>query len=204
MGDVPDFLKQDQAEEAARPHDLTELAPLVTLMKEQKAEVERLKAELEEAEAAYKKTAQQDVPAVMNYVGYSAIELASGERVKVKEDAAVSVPEDKEAAFFKFLADRGDQDIIKLQFAFPRMPAAKRQLLFDLLDANEFEFEFKEGVHPQTLKSYFKKLLGVGEEDREEGIQAGKYVHPDVVRDFTQIFVYYVTSITAPKVKQSL
>jgi hypothetical protein len=196
--DVPDFIKQDQEEERD-PLSLNDLAPLVQLFKEQKAEVERLTAELEVAEQALKRTGRDDIPEIMRYVGYTEITLASKEKVKVKEDASVSVPDIKEEEFFKFLADRGDQDIIKLNFAFPRMATVKRQLLMDLLDANDFEFTFKEGVHPQTLKSYFKKLLGVGEEDRAEGIRNGKYVHPDIVKPFTEMFIYYTTSITAPK-----
>lgn len=202
MSDVPAFIKDDQKEESN--YDLSNLEPLIEQFKIQKAEVDRLETLLAIANEAFKKTAREEIPEIMNYLGYSELKLKTQEKLRVKEDASVSVPDDKESAFFTFLAERGDQDIIKLHFAFPRMSTEKRQLLMDLLDANEFDFEFKEGVHPQTLKSYFKKLLGIGEEDREEGIREGKYVHPDVVRDFTSIFVYYTTSITAPKGKELL
>lgn len=198
MSAIPDFLAEDQAEVA--PPALDTLVPLIALFKEQKAEVDRLTNELELATAALTKTSREEIPEIMNFIGYREITLANKEKVKVKEDASVSVPEDKETEFFKFLADRGDQAIIKTQFAFPRMSGERRQLLFDLLEANEFEdYEFKEGVHPQTLKAYFKKLLGVGEEDRAEGIRIGKYLHPDKVTGFTKVFTYFVTSITDRK-----
>ena len=195
--DLTEQFKKDQAEE--RVPDLTDLDPLIKLFKEQKAKVDALKDELEAAEAAFKHTARDEIPAIMNYLGYTELKLATKEKVTVKEDASVSVPEDKEPQFFKFLEERGEQDIIKLQFAFPRMSIEKRQLLFDLLDANDFAFDFKEGVHPQTLKSYFKKLLGVGAEDRAQGIKEGRYLHPSVVEPFTSMFIYYTTSITAPR-----
>lgn len=197
MSDVPDFIKEDQAED--QPVDANTLAALVRLFKDQKAEVDRLSAELADAQAVFNKTSREYIPELMRGLGYSEITLDTKEKLKVKEDASVSVPEEKERVFFDFLEQRGDQDIIKLNFAFPRMSGERRQFLMDLLTGNDFEFDFKEGVHPQTLKAYFKRLLGVGEEDRAEGIRSGKYLHPDVVKDFANIFTYYVTSITAPK-----
>ena len=183
---------------------MDDLTPLIATLKEQKATVEALRAELDKAEKALQRTSREQIPEIMRYFGYTELALSTHEKVKIKEVSVASIPEDKEPMFFKFLADRNEQDIIKLQFAFPRMPAERRQLLFDLLDANEFEFEFKEGVHYQTLQSYFRKLLGINEEDRAEGIKSGKYLHPDAVKDFTSLFVYYETSITAPKGKELL
>lgn len=199
MEGVPDFIKEDQAER--EPMDLNRLAGLIEVMKERKAKVTALKEELEAAEGLYKHTIQEDIPELMRYFSYSKIELATKEVVKIKEDASVSIPEGREQLFFKFLADRGEQDIIKLQFSFPRMPNDRRQLLFDLLAANDFEYEFKEGVHWQTLQAYFRKLLGIGEdpEVKEEGIRTGRLLHPDAVRDFAVVFTFWTTSLTAPK-----
>lgn len=198
MGDVPDFIKEDQAE-PQEPPKLDDLVPLITLLKEQQAEVAGLTLALDTATKAMQRTSREKIPEIMRYIGYTDLTLATKEKVKIKEVSVVTIPEDKEQLFHKWLADRNEQDIIKLNFAFPRMPAEKRQLLFDLLDANDFEFEFKEGVHYQTLQSYFRKLLGVNEEDRAEGIGSGKYLHPDAVKDFASTFVYYETTIKAPK-----
>jgi len=199
MGDVPDFLKQDQAEEATRPVNIADLWPLIALLKEANERVDVLEAALKAAKKEQLGLSRDDIPEVMNKLGYRELTLTSKEKVTVKQDASVSIPEDKEALFYHFLEERKEDDIIKLQFYFPRMEPDRKQHLFDILEANDYVYEFKQGVHPQTLKAYFKKLLGVGEEDREEGIGSGKYQHPDVVRDFANIFVYYFTKITAPK-----
>jgi hypothetical protein len=199
MGDVPDFIKEDQAEVANTPPTLTDLVPLILRLKEELAAVAQLEVDLELAKQTLKRTQRDEIPQIMNYLGYSELTLSTKEKVKVKQDASVTIPEDKEPLFFKYLADTNQQDIIKLQFAFPRMPAERRQYLFNLLEANDFEYEFKEGVHWQIQQAFFKKLLGIGQDDREEGIKSGKYVHPDKVKDFAEIFVFFTTSITAPK-----
>jgi hypothetical protein len=197
MDAVPDFLKEDQAEREELKLD--DLAPLVELFKDRCDEVARLTEELERAKAAKNKLGREHIPEIMRYLGYTEIKLATGEKLKVKEEASVSIPEGKEQAFLDFLKSRNEEDIVKLQLWFSRMPNEQRETLLALLEANGFEPEVKEGVHQQTLKAYFKKLLGVGEEDREEGIKSGKYLHPDAVRDFASIFVYYDTSVSAPK-----
>jgi hypothetical protein len=197
LGDVPDFIKEDQQEKEAPK--LEDLMPLIDLFKEQQREVGRLTSELDAATKAMQQTSRDKIPEIMRYAGYTELKVATRDVVKIKEVSIVTVPEDKEQVFFRWLVDRNEQDIIKLQFAFPRMPAERRQLLFDLLDANDFTFEFKEGVHYQTLQSYFRKLLGVNEEDRAEGIREGRYLHPDAVKDFASTFIYYETTIKAPK-----
>jgi hypothetical protein len=199
MSDVPDFIKQDQAEEASGYVNITDLEPLITLLKEKNARIDELTAELAAEQKVQTRLSREDIPEVMNKLGYSELTLTSKEKLSIKQDASVSIPEAKEQLFYDFLKARGEEDIIKLHFAFPRMSIDRQQQLFEFLDGYGYVYEYKQGVHPQTLKAYFKKLLGVGEDDREAGIREGRYLHPDKVRDFTTIFIYYFTKLTAPK-----
>jgi len=98
-------------------------------------------------------------------------------------------------AFFAFLKERDEEDIVKLNIQFKKMPVEKQRELFDFLNGYEYEYESDRGVHPMTLKSYFKKLLGIGDEERAEGIAKGKYLRPEDVASVANVFTFFNTKI---------
>lgn len=193
-GDAPDFLL-DQEEEQLDDSVLARLQSLVKTYKERRDQVEMLQESLKRAEQAFNQVAQEEIPMLLRQYQLSEIRLESGDRVKVREEARVSVPSEKEQAFQAFLQKRGEEDIIKLHFAFGRMPVDKMKDLFVFLNDGEYDYSADRKVHPQTLKKYFKTLLGVGEEDREEGVREGRYLREQDVVDVANVFTFYNTII---------
>jgi len=63
-----------------------------------------------------------------------------------------------------------------------------------LLD-KEFEYDIKKDVHPATKKKYFKEILGLGQEDYEEGLKSGKYLKLSDIEIFAKIFKYHFTKL---------
>lgn len=192
--DMPQFLvnaKPDMFDDS----ELSQLEELVKTYKELEEQIARQEATLAITKSAFKTVAQESIPTLLNTHSLSEIKLRSGAKIVVKEDASVSVPDDKKLAFFEFLKERDEEDIIKLQLQFKKMPVEKQRELFDFLNNYDYEYESDRGVHPMTLKSYFKKLLGVGDEDRAEGVAKGKYLKPQDIADVANVFTYFNTKI---------
>jgi hypothetical protein len=191
---TPEFLA-NAGPDAVVNDELAQLEKLVTSYKWEEAEVKSLEAELADAKARFNELSQVAIPELLNQHGLSEIRLRSGEKVIVKEDASVTVPDDKQQKFFDFLKERNNEDIIKLLFQFKRMAPQKMQELFDFLNGYDYDYEFERNVHPQTLKKYFKDLLGIGQENREELIADGKCLKPEDVADVCNVFTYFSTKI---------
>lgn len=192
--EAPKFLQQTTADEIDTS-ELTELEELVKTYKLLQREIEEREAELSRCKEAFRMVAQESIPSLLNQHGLAEIKLRSGDKVIVKEDASVSVPDDKKPAFFEFLKSRDEEDIIKLHIAFKKMPIEKQKELFDFLNNYEYEYEADRGVHPMTLKSYFKKLLGVGDEERAAGIAAGRYLRQQDIEGVANVFTFFNTKI---------
>lgn len=190
---TPDFLKT--TEDSIEASELSRLQHLVKEYQDREAMVKDLEEELKHAKEAFNVIAQQEIPNILNQYGIGDIRLASGDKISVKQELSVSVKADKLLEFYKFLEDRGDTDIIKLMFQFRRMPEEKMQDLFTFLNEYGYDYEYEKGVHPQTLKKYFKELLGIGQDDQEEGIRLKRYLKPSDVNSFATFFVYYTTKI---------
>ena len=192
--ETPKFLRETSADVI----DTSELAQLEELVKTYKLlqrDIEELEADLSKRKEAFRMVAQESIPSLLNQHGLSELKLRSGDKIIVKEDASVSVPDDKKPAFYEFLKSRDEEDIIKLNIQFKKMPVEKQQQLFEFLNGYDYEYESDRGVHPMTLKSYFKKLLGVGDEERAAGIAAGRYLRTQDVENVVNVFTFFNTKI---------
>ncbi|RPI08171.1 MAG: hypothetical protein EHM65_10660 [Acidobacteriales bacterium] len=196
--DAPSFLKEDarQADEPAQS-ELEQLEELVSELQDVEADIARLEDELSARKAKRQVLGQDRIPTLLTQHGLSEVRLRSGKKVIVKEDASVSVPPDKRESFFAFLKDRDEEDIIKLQVAFGRMPQEKFEALFDFLNSYEYEYDQERNVHPSTLKKYFKELLGVGDENKAEGIANGRYMRKEDprIQAIANVFTYFTTKL---------
>lgn len=197
MSDIaPDFLLNDKEEkEAISTSELQQLERLVKLQLDQEKIITDLEGKLEVAKKAFNKTSMEDIPNLLNQYALSEIKLRSGQKVIVKEGISVSIPEDKEQLFFAWLKERKEEDIIKLQIAFDKMPAEMQSDLFTFLSGYGYSYDTKKGVHHKTMESYFKRLLGVGDENREQGIKEGKYITVEKVKPFATVFSFFKTTI---------
>jgi hypothetical protein len=194
--DAPKFLIRD-SEESKMPTDdaLDRLAELVKAYREYDTVIDGLEAQLKDNKEALRNISQTEIPSIVNQYGLSEIRLRDKSKVIVKEDASVSVPPEKKTAFEAFLLERNESDIIKLNISFARMPQEKLDQLMEFLIGYDYDFEAERGVHPQTLKKYFKDLLGIGEEDVEDGIAEGRYLRREDVEHIANVFTFYTTKI---------
>lgn len=201
---LPDYVDKEEDErldESTREDDLALLSTYVKALKEVNEDLADLGLQAAEKNKVALDLRQKKIPELLRKHNLSEIKLASGDKVQVKEGISASVSEEKRKGFFDFLKKRGEDDIIKLLMQFGKMPPDKRQQLLDFLDAYEYDYEFTEDVHSSTLKAYFKKLLGVGEEEdvRLRGIAAGKFLRKEDVADVVDVYTYFDTAIKAPK-----
>lgn len=192
---IPEHLAN--ASEEVTKDALMKLEGLVEQYEWYQEQIDVLEAQLKEKKQFFNKVQQEEIPNLLNQHGLSEIKLKSGKKVIVKEEASVTVPRKKEDEFYKFLESREEDDIVKLHFAFNRMEHEKVKELFTYLGERDFDYTAERKVHPQTLKKYFKELLGIGldKEERALGIKLGTYLRKQDVQDIANVFTYFKTTI---------
>lgn len=190
-----DYLKSDETD---LPDALEKLGLLLKSYEETEAEIELMEAELKEKKKVFNELSQVHIPQLLLSHGLSRVKLANGREVKIGEDVSVKITDD--AAFNNFLSARKEDDIVKLDVTFAKMAPEKTKALFDFLEANEYECDAERGVHPQTLKKYFRTLLGVGEEPAvvELNRQRGVFLTPQAVEKFATVYTYHTTKLSKP------
>ena len=191
---APDFILKDS--ETPDEADVDSLSRLKSFVDAHARNTLALKS-LEEMVTGKKKIIQQLtqelIPQLLRAKGLSRIKLTTGEEVTVKAEVSVAIS-DKEK-FIQFLHNRNEQDIVKLQLSFARMEQEKIEALYALLDNESFDFDAIYDVHASTRAAYFRRLLGIGQEDQAEGIAAGKYLRKEQVAEFANAFTFYKTTI---------
>jgi len=159
--------------------------------------VETLEDELSQKKAELTKISGELIPNVLAQYGLSEIKLKSGKKICVKQELSVSVPVNTRQQFYAFLSERKDDAIIKLNVAFERMSLEKQSDLITFLSGYDYDYNIERSVHAQTLKKYFKELLGVGVEsaDLADGLATGRYLTKEQISSFASVFPYFKTSI---------
>jgi len=198
---APKFLLDDAVTpaeaEATSGSELKQLEDLVDAFVRQTSVVDDLTEELKAETEKLRRLGQDEIPSVMLQHGFSELRLKSGKKVIVKENVSVSVPPEKQSAFFEFLRRRNEQDIIKLHVHFDRMSDAKLEELMTFLDGYEYAFTSDRGVHPQTLKAYTTKLLALDmePEERAEAVASGRALRKEDVAGVMNAFTFFSTKV---------
>lgn len=162
MKEAPSFLKEAKAAEAKKGIDKSTLSSLAQLIQA----YDQTKKEMEDAEKYFKmkkeqfnNIALQSIPEFLLSHGMNGMDLKDGRKLKVKEDISVTIAKADEPKFRQWLKDRKEDDILKVSYSFARMDSAMLDHLSDFLVDGDYEYDIKEGVHPQTKVKYFKELL---------------------------------------------
>jgi len=188
---APEFLK-NQKEELSDT-SLTELKKLVDKFLWWEQEVKDAEEKLKEKKKEFNHLSLDLIPEFLLATGLSEIKLASGEKVVIKEGISVTIKD--EEAFYKFLEDRNELDILKTQFDFGHIEDEQLENLFAWLMHHEYEYEVKKDVHAQTKAKYFRDLLGIGVKDYEEGLKRGRYLRKEDIEIFASIFTFHITKV---------
>lgn len=163
--DAPNFLKTETTEEQKKIEagDLKHLADMVTALQLNDVAIASLEADLKDLKAIKLKLESDKIPSYLEEFGLSEIRLSDGRKIVIGEGVSVTVKD--EQAFYKFLKDRHDDDIIKAAITI-KEPENADAFLLELMGKG-FDCEYAEKIHSATLKKYFRGLLEVGEEAPE-------------------------------------
>lgn len=144
--------------------DLERVSKLGRLMVRQQERVKEIEAELKEAKAALRQTAEEDLPDLMIEVGLSEIKLSNGETISLSENVTASIPKKSQFAAMRWLADNGFGGLIKTEVTVPfgrgeydQATETAKSLADKFSDVN-----VKEIVHPATLKSFVTEQMQEG------------------------------------------
>ena len=196
---VPSFLtenvKEDQEE--GKIDVLARLSKYVTALDIYNEGIVKLQAELKEFQDAANEISLHKIPDLLNKYGLSEIKLSDGRKVVIKQGISTKIIDER--AFFDWLAEHKEDDIVKLHVAFAKMSHEMREDLRVFLNGYNYDYEMQEGVHAATLKSYVTKKLGIGANDQEAGIAEGRYLRTEDFEDMLSIFTYFYTKIDEPK-----
>lgn len=174
--------------EEASGDSLKKITELAALHEELEAEYKLLEAQAKEAKKKFLKVSQEYLPQALMDAGINNFELANGRKVGYKEELTCSIKDiDK---LVKFLEDRGDDAIVKVNFDTGKLPQnIVNRIMKDFNDNYGILAEVKTTVHPMTLKSYFTGLLGLKKNSIAE-MTIG-----EVDQDMVNIFTYYKTTV---------
>lgn len=137
--------------------ELSQLQEMVDRQLALEAEIDEMEEQLKEKKKAYNEVRQDEIPNFLKQFGLSEIKLADGSKIVVKGDVAVTVKDQE--AFYKFLAERHDDAIIKSVMAMDDPP---NELIDELVNRG-FLVSYDRKIHGQTLKAYFREFMELGE-----------------------------------------
>ena len=183
----------DDAENGLVEDKLTQIAQLAAFQLKYEEQLAMLEAQAKEVKAKLLKISQEELPQLILGTGVSRVRLADGKEISVTQELSASVKDMR--AFSKFVAERGDDAILKTTIELGKLPdnviKAIQKWFADTLNMMP---DINRTVHAQTLKKYVKELCGVGMEGAEERL-GDRYIPLGQLPDYISAFTYYKTKI---------
>lgn len=142
--------------------ELQRVVALAELLREQTARVKMLKDELEQEQAALRRTETEDLPELMRELGLSSLALSDGTTVKVVEEVSCSIAERNRNDAHAWLIEHGFGGLIKtaVTVEFGRGERENAELFAHSIE--DHHPTVVEQVHASTLKAFVKEQLGQG------------------------------------------
>ncbi len=194
MAGLPSFI--DEADSNIED-SLAELQSLVGAYKAYEELVKQKEEDLKKAKDAFNRVAQEEIPNLLLSKGFSSIKLDTGEKIDIRDSLNVTIKD--EHAFFQWLKERGEDDIIKTIISLDRMPSGMLKKLYDFLNENQYPYDANIGVHHKTRETYFKQLTGtdsrISETERVEGYSTGRYIPIGKLPDWVNVYLIHKAKI---------
>jgi len=155
------------AEPEVSEDSLAKISRLAVEFTQRQSELKELEAQVKAKKKEFNKISQELIPESMLAVGMTAFQLDSGQTVSFQEEVSVSVKDYD--SLYNFLEDRGDDALMKINLEIGKVP--KNILAMIVKTINEtygILATTKLYIHPMTLRSYIKKLCGVGGQSEGE------------------------------------
>ena len=173
-------------EQLKRIADLgTRQLDLEQLVKDQEAELKRLKTELFNLTSSV-------IPEVMKEIGMLSFTMEDGSFLEVKHVIKAAIAKKNEVKAFKWLRDNEAGDLIKnnVTISFGKGEDERAMGAVKMLSGLNYSPSQKESVHGNTLSAYVRERMEEGDEKMTQEAQ-----------DLLGVFEYDVTKITLPKGK---
>ena len=163
-----------------------ELMEYVNNLDQINTEIADLEKQLDERKQVKRNLEESVIPSLLDQHGVSEIKLSNGRVVTVGEDLFCRLPEDieKRMAALAWLRENGAGDKIRSEAKIEEAD----QAMFDKLSAMGIGFAKVETVHPSSLKSWFKEVVGL-----KKGSMA--IMQPDEIPSEFGVFIKRTTKI---------
>ena len=142
---------------------IAELAEKIQSQEQQVADTEeKLKKQKEEL----RNLQNEELPSLMQEIGFKKFELEDGSSVNIKEIYAGSISQANKEKAFNWLRENKFDDIIKntVTTAFGKGEDTAAQNFMDIAEQAGYTPVQKTEVHPQTLKAFIKERVEGGDE----------------------------------------
>jgi hypothetical protein len=142
------------------------ISQLVVVMREAKKNMDEAEKAFDDAKAIYRRLEREDLPTLMQELGYKSIVLADGSVIDIVDDVETSISEARRTAAHEWLTEHGFSGIIKsaisMEFDRKELDEARRiaEEISELADGRPVSIQ--EKIHPMTLKAFVKEQLEKG------------------------------------------
>ena len=147
-------------------NELDSLSSLCKEMLEQQEMIANLEEQLKTAKEKERNLSEERIPNKMSELGYSKLQLKTGEKIEIKPFYAAKIPTDRVDEAFQWLRDNGQGDLIKnnVSLTFGRSQDNEAKALAAELIQKGFNVKQKTHVHHSTLAGFVREQVESGKD----------------------------------------
>jgi hypothetical protein len=168
-----DWMEQEAEDQQESTMSLTikEITTQVEAIKNLDKELEILEEQRDELQKRRDGIATNLLPQIFAQANLKELKLASGEKTVLKEDVYISIPKDpvRRWACFDWLKDTAGVE--EEAFSKTLTVESPSEELRNELAAQGVEYAYDRDINTNTLKSLFRKMLGLGSETAQMTVQ---------------------------------
>ena len=145
---------------------LKTIAELAEKIQSQEQQIANTEEDLKKQKEELRKLQNEELPMLMQEIGFKKFELEDGSSVNVKEIYAGSISQANKEKAFNWLRENKFDDIIKntVTTAFGKGEDTAAKNFMDIAEQAGYTPIQKTEVHPQTLKAFIKERVEGGDE----------------------------------------
>jgi hypothetical protein len=162
---LTNLYEEDASALKVKDDEISGIAAMAKRAKELEKEIEDHEGILKERKDQFRKLTEEAIPEALSQMGMKSFKMADGSSIDIKPFYGANISEARRAEAYKWLRERGFDDIIKntVSVRFGRNEDALAARAIDLLRAQGFPVEQTEKIEPQTLKAWVKERVEKGQ-----------------------------------------
>lgn len=169
------------------PQQLSNLSERIKELRNIREDIESLEKKLKDLKNIESKISSEEIPEHLSKFGIDSIKLEDGQEVSIKEDIHVTLPKTnpvKREKMLEWISAHGGGGIIKDNL----IVQDPTEDIIDYTKDKNFSFERKKDIHSQTLKAFFREIIGM----KKNSIQK---VDLDEIPPEANFYIYKKTNI---------